>query len=67
MADVLIWHPATEGIVAVPAETVPIYRQSGWMLESEHQENLAHEAALAAAAEKATKAVSSRKAASGGD
>lgn len=66
MVDVLIWHPTTDGSAVVPVESLHHYRQAGWMLESEHQENLAHEAALAAAAERVAKA-SSKKAASGGD
>jgi hypothetical protein len=67
MAEVMIYHPVTEGTVSVPLESVPHYRQAGWMLEEEHQENLAYAAALAAAADKAARAPSSKKAAMGGD
>ena len=39
MSDVVIYHPGTQGQVAVPEEAVPHYRASGWLLLSEHQSN----------------------------
>ena len=54
MSDVVIYHPGTEAQVAVPEESLPHYRQSGWLLLSEHQENEAA-AEREAAASKAVK------------
>jgi hypothetical protein len=45
MADVTIYHPQTGAEVVVPDVSVFHYRQSGWVLRSEH------EAALEAAGE----------------
>jgi hypothetical protein len=61
MSDVVIYHPGTGGQESVPEEGLPHYRQSGWLLLSEHQENEAarteREAAeTSAAASKAGKA-----------
>jgi hypothetical protein len=39
MSDVVIYHPGTEARASVPEEGLPHYRQSGWLLLSEHQEN----------------------------
>jgi hypothetical protein len=39
VSDVVIYHPGTQGRVAVPEEALPHYRQSGWLLLSEHEEN----------------------------
>jgi hypothetical protein len=39
MSDVVIYHPGTSGQAVVPAEALPHYRQSGWLLLDEHQEN----------------------------
>jgi hypothetical protein len=52
MSDVMIYHPGTEAQVAVPAEALPHYRASGWLLLSEHQENEAQRAEREAAASK---------------
>jgi hypothetical protein len=56
MSNVVIYHPGTEAQVAVPEESLPQMRRSGWLLLSEHQENEAarekREAAEAAAASK---------------
>jgi len=52
MSDVVIYHPGTDGQVAVPEESLPHYRQSGWLLLSEHQENEAAAAEREAAASK---------------
>ena len=54
MSDVVIYHPGTGGQVAVPEEAVPIYRRSGWLLLSEHNENQAAAAEREAAAAKAS-------------
>ena len=50
MSDVVIYHPGTEAQVAVPEESLPHYRQSGWLLLSEHQANEAQRAEREAAA-----------------
>jgi hypothetical protein len=52
MSDVVIYHPGTEAQVAVPEESLPHYRQSGWLLLSEHQANEAQRAEREAAASK---------------
>ena len=44
MSDVVVYHPVTEAIVAVPEESVPHLRASGWLLLSEHQANQAQAA-----------------------
>jgi hypothetical protein len=41
MSDVVMYHPVTEAIVAVPEPSVPHLRMSGWLLLSEHQANQA--------------------------
>ena len=38
MADVIIYHPETEGTVAVPEEALYHYRQSGWITAAERNE-----------------------------
>jgi hypothetical protein len=55
MSDVVIYHPGTSGQVAVPEESLPHYRQSGWLLLSEHNANEAARAEQEAAASKASK------------
>jgi hypothetical protein len=55
MSDVVIYHPGTSAQVAVPEEGLPHYRQSGWLLLSEHQENEAAREQREAAASKASK------------
>jgi len=55
MSDVVIYHPGTDGQVAVPEESLPHYRRAGWLLLSEHQENEAARAAREAAEAKAGK------------
>jgi hypothetical protein len=52
VSDVVIYHPVTEATVAVPEESVPHLRMSGWLLLSEHQENQAQAAKREAAAAK---------------
>lgn len=52
MSDVVIYHPATGQQAAVPEEGMPHYRQSGWLLLSEHQQNEAEAAEREAAASK---------------
>jgi hypothetical protein len=39
MSDVVIYHPGIAQQAAVPEESLPHYRQSGWLLLSEHQGN----------------------------
>lgn len=53
MSDVLIYHPGTQAQIAVHEEAVPHYRRSGWLLQSEHDENQA--AAQAAQAKPSSK------------
>jgi hypothetical protein len=54
MADVRARHPETGAAADVPEEAMQHLRQSGWLLETEYQENkAAAEAAAAAAAGKA--------------
>jgi hypothetical protein len=53
VSDVTIYHPGTQGRVAVPEEALPHYRMSGWVLLSEHEENEAARAEREAAASKA--------------
>jgi hypothetical protein len=55
VSDVVIYHPGTGGQAAVPEEGLPHYRQSGWLLLSEHQENEAAREQREAAASKASK------------
>jgi hypothetical protein len=55
MSDVVIYHPGTAGQAAVPEESLPHYRQSGWLLLSEHNANEATRAEQEAAASKASK------------
>jgi hypothetical protein len=52
MSDVVIYHPGTEAQVAVPEESLPQMRRSGWLLLSEHQENEAAREKREAAASK---------------
>jgi hypothetical protein len=52
MSDVMIYHPGTDATAAVPEEGLPHYRQSGWLLLSEHQQNEADRAEREAAASK---------------
>jgi len=52
MSDVVIYHPGIAQQAAVPEEALPHYRQSGWLLLSEHQENEATAAEREAAASK---------------
>jgi hypothetical protein len=55
MSDVVIYHPGTDGQALVPEESLPHYRQSGWLLLSEHNANEADRAAREAAEAKASK------------
>ena len=55
MSDVVIYHPGTDGQVAVPEESLPHYRRAGWLLLSEHQENEAARAQREAAEAKASR------------
>lgn len=55
MPDVEICHPGTGGTALVPDGAVSHYRQSGWLLRSEHEANQAAAEEAAAAAEKTTK------------
>lgn len=41
MSDVLIYHPETRHQIRVPGDAMPHYRLSGWLLQSEHDENQA--------------------------
>jgi hypothetical protein len=59
MSDVLIVHPPTGNTAVVPEEAVHHYRRSGWLLQSEHDENQAQAAAAAAKAPKAKAAAKS--------
>jgi hypothetical protein len=52
MSDVVVYHPVTEAVVAVPEESVPHLRMAGWLLLSEHQANQAQAAEREAAAAK---------------
>ena len=52
MSDAVVYHPGTEAIVAVPEESVPHLRMSGWLLLSEHQANQAQAAEREQAASK---------------
>jgi hypothetical protein len=52
MSDVVIYHPGTDATTAVPEEGLPHYRQSGWLLLSEHQANEAEREKREAAASK---------------
>ena len=52
MSDVVIYHPGIAQQAAVPEEALPHYRQSGWLLLSEHQANEAQRAEREAAASK---------------
>ena len=54
MSDVVIYHAGTGQTAAVPEEGLPHYRQSGWLLLSEHQENEAAREAREAAEAKAS-------------
>lgn len=45
MSDVTIYHPGTEGMAQVPAESLPHWRQSGWLTLDEHNANIAQAAA----------------------
>jgi len=51
--NVIIYHPETQGEVAVPEESVHHYRASGWVLRSEWNETLALREKAAKAAAKA--------------
>jgi hypothetical protein len=53
MSNVVIYHPGTQLQESVPEEGLPHYRQSGWLLLSEHQENEAARVEREAAASKA--------------
>ena len=52
MSDVVIYHEGIGQQAVVPAEALPHYRRSGWLLLSEHQENVAAAAEREAAASK---------------
>jgi len=52
MSDIVVYHPVTEAIVAVPESSVPHLRASGWLLLSEHQANQAQAAEREQAAAK---------------
>ena len=52
MSDVVIVHPGTQGQALVPEESLPHYRQSGWLLLSEHESNEAARVEREAAASK---------------
>lgn len=41
MSDVLIYHPGTQAQATVDEEALPHLRRSGWLLQSEHDENQA--------------------------
>ena len=55
MSDVVIYHPGTQGQESVPAESLPHYRRSGWLLLDEHNANEAARAQREAADSKAGK------------
>ena len=46
----VIYHPETQAFVGVPPESVPHYRQSGWVTREEWDETQQQKAALEAAA-----------------
>ncbi len=52
MSDVVVYHPVTEAIVAVPESSVPHLRASGWLTLDEHLANEAQAAEREAAAAK---------------
>jgi hypothetical protein len=52
MANVVIYHPETQANTTVPEDSVWHYRQSGWLLRSEFDENEALAASRAAEAGK---------------
>jgi hypothetical protein len=52
MSDVLIYHPGTQATATVPDDAVHHYRRSGWLLASEHEDNQAQAAKVAAKAAK---------------
>ena len=52
MSDVVIYHEGIGQQAVVPEEALPHYRQSGWLLLSEHQANEAAAAEREAAASK---------------
>ena len=55
MSDIVMYHPVTEAIVAVPDSAVPHHRMSGWLLLSEHEANQAAAAERDAASKTAAK------------
>ena len=55
MSDIVMYHPVTEAIVAVPDSAVPHLRMSGWLLLSEHEANQAAAAERDAASKTAAK------------
>jgi len=55
MSNVRAYHPGTEAVVEVPEESMFHLRQSGWLLESEHEANQAAQAASKPAAKGAAK------------
>ena len=55
MSDVVMYHPVTEAIVAVPDSALPHYRMSGWLLLDEHNANQAAAAERDAASKTAPK------------
>lgn len=62
MADTFIYHPGTDATVPVPEESVWHYRQAGWLLRSEWDEQQAQAAKRdAAEAEAAKKPASGSK------
>jgi hypothetical protein len=48
MGNIAIYHPGTDATVAVPEESVAIYRQAGWLTRTEWDEHQALNAARAA-------------------
>jgi hypothetical protein len=52
MSDVVIYHKDLDRSESVPEEGLPHYRQSGWLLLSEHQANEAEREKREAAASK---------------
>lgn len=60
MSDVTIYHPGTEGMAQVPEESLPHWRQSGWLTLDEHNAN---QAAAAEREQEAAKAAGSKTAA----
>jgi hypothetical protein len=52
----VLYHPGIDQHIVVDPDAVPQYRQSGWLLASEHADNLAQAAEAEEAARRADEA-----------